>query len=101
MLEKSIVAAGGFRVVAEALGWRLTYTRKPLGYWSDIGNVRREVLGFIKEGGFEPGTMPARRDFERGGRCGAKRTCNHITKQHFRGPLPACCLHVRCLRGPV
>lgn len=54
--------------MAQGLGWRLTYQRRPSGYWADLGNVRREVTDFIRDGGFDPGAMPARRDFERAGR---------------------------------
>ena len=66
-LEQEVVDAGGFDSVAAQLGWT-SNRRKPRGYWSDIANVRREILLFISENGLESGVMPSRPQLEKLGR---------------------------------
>jgi len=68
-LEYAISAAGGFKAVASALGWQLSYRdKKPRGYWDRYENVRREIFGFIAENGLEPDVMPSRQTFIEAGR---------------------------------
>ena len=66
-LEKAVVAAGGFEMVAKRLGWTKK-RKKPRGYWSDLSNVERELLSFIEENKLEAGVMPSRPQLEELGR---------------------------------
>ena len=62
-LEKACYAHGGFRVVAQKVGWRLAYRRKPKHYWDDFQNLRSEVLEFIQDHNLPPKEFPSRRTF--------------------------------------
>mmetsp|Transcript_4037 Transcript_4037/g.11724 ORF Transcript_4037/g.11724 Transcript_4037/m.11724 type:complete len:428 (+) Transcript_4037:347-1630(+) len=62
-LEKACYAHGGFRVVAEKLGWKLQYKRKPRDYWQNFDNLRSEVTDFIQGHNLPPKDFPSRRTF--------------------------------------
>eukprot|EP00850_Spirogloea_muscicola_P009050 SM000050S16975 [mRNA] locus=s50:264393:266011:+ [translate_table: standard] len=70
-LEKAIARMGGFPKVAECTGLDLAYKeRKPKGYWSELSNVKAELLDFQKQYGSasEPLAMPTRKSLEAAGR---------------------------------
>ncbi|MEW5858037.1 MAG: hypothetical protein AB1861_11740, partial [Cyanobacteriota bacterium] len=56
-LGKAISQHGGFHVVAEKLGLKLTYVAKPRSFWKDFSNLSKELFTLIKELG-NPGIMP-------------------------------------------
>jgi hypothetical protein len=68
-LEAAISALGGFALVAQSLGWSLTYrAKKPRGYWDRLENVKAEMSDFIKANACEPGVMPTRQALVAAGR---------------------------------
>jgi len=58
-LEEAISAHGGSRKVAQRMGWKLKYKRKPRGYWEDFDNVKAAILEFNAEDSGRAGTMPS------------------------------------------
>ena len=61
-LYRAFPLHGGIRAVAARLGLQMTATAKPLGYWQDFENVKRELLAFIRSSG-QPGVMPTYTQF--------------------------------------
>ena len=61
-LEKACYAHGGFGTVAERVGWKMQYRRKPRDYWN-YENMVAEILAFIEEQNLDPEEFPPRRTF--------------------------------------
>jgi hypothetical protein len=49
---------GGLPAVAQKFGLKMSYKKKPLGYWNDFKNVERGLQRYIEEFG-TPGVMPS------------------------------------------
>eukprot|EP01026_Neomeris_dumetosa_P048372 TRINITY_DN41855_c0_g1_i3.p1 TRINITY_DN41855_c0_g1~~TRINITY_DN41855_c0_g1_i3.p1 ORF type:complete len:324 (-),score=48.69 TRINITY_DN41855_c0_g1_i3:1016-1888(-) len=59
---------GGPHTVAEQLGWKMKYTRRPKGYWLKPSNLRIEMEDFLQEHQLPKKTMPSRVTFLQKGR---------------------------------
>ncbi len=66
-LDKAIQKHDGYRAVAERLGLKLAYTKRPLGYWNDFANLEREFLAFVQKHGTR-GVMPTNLELRKAGR---------------------------------
>eukprot|EP01023_Acetabularia_acetabulum_P025279 TRINITY_DN24225_c0_g1_i1.p1 TRINITY_DN24225_c0_g1~~TRINITY_DN24225_c0_g1_i1.p1 ORF type:complete len:396 (-),score=68.04 TRINITY_DN24225_c0_g1_i1:156-1343(-) len=51
---------GGPNAVAKQLGWKMSYSRRPRGYWMDIQTLRTEMEQFLKNNNLPPKTLPSR-----------------------------------------
>ena len=67
-LEKACYAHGGFSTVAQKIGWKMQYRRKPRDYWQNFDNLRTEIAEFIEDHNLNPKEFPARQTFIREGR---------------------------------
>lgn len=69
--ESSLAAAidlhGGFPVVAQNLKLRLSYNRKPRGYWKNPDNLRAEIASAAEQLG-NPGVLPTHEELTQIGR---------------------------------
>jgi superfamily II DNA or RNA helicase/septum formation topological specificity factor MinE len=66
-LAVAIAKHGGCQSVAEKLGLGLADARKPLNYWKDFSNLKRELLAFIEKHG-TLGVMPTDKKLIKAGR---------------------------------
>ncbi|MBD1863042.1 MULTISPECIES: transposase [Trichocoleus] len=67
-LSWAIGQHGGFLQVAQRLNLKLSYSRKPRGYWRNLDNMKREILEVVEQLGQIEKTMPTHEELTRIGR---------------------------------
>lgn len=48
-LDNAIAKTGGYRAVAQLLGWAAKSTRRPPGYWTEFCNLESELMDYIAQ----------------------------------------------------
>jgi ribosome-associated toxin RatA of RatAB toxin-antitoxin module len=57
-LERASYAHGGLEAVAERIGWKKKYQRKPKNYWEEFNTLVSEIEAFIEEHNLDPTEFP-------------------------------------------